>query len=170
MSMVTEAPLKNAVPTDQELIDFVVREARLIDQQRFDEWLDMYAEDAFYWMPLEWNQTDPRLTCSLMYEDKLLLSIRVERLKGARTFSQKPKSRCHHVLQTPQVDSRDAAANSYVTWTAMHYVETRLEEQTLYAAWATHHLSVENGKLKIKLKRVDLINCDAAFGNIQLFM
>jgi 3-phenylpropionate/cinnamic acid dioxygenase small subunit len=170
MSMVTEAPLKNAVPTDQELIDFVVREARLIDQQRFDEWLELYADDAFYWMPLEWNQNDPRLTCSLMYEDKLLLSIRVERLKGARTFSQKPKSRCHHVLQTPQVDSRDAAANSYVTWTAMHYVETRLEEQTLYAAWATHHLSVENGKLRIKLKRVDLINCDAAFGNIQLFM
>jgi 3-phenylpropionate/cinnamic acid dioxygenase small subunit len=170
MSMVTEAPLKNAVPTDQELIDFVVREARLIDQQRFDEWLDMYADDAFYWMPLEWNQTDPRLTCSLMYEDKLLLSIRVERLKGARTFSQKPKSRCHHVLQAPQVDSRDASANSYITWTAMHYIETRLDEQTLYAAWATHHLSVENGKLKIKLKRVDLINCDAAFGNIQLFM
>jgi len=170
MSMVTEAPLRNAVPTDQELIDFVVREARLIDQQRFDEWLDMYADDAFYWMPLEWNQTDPRLTCSLMYEDKLLLSIRVERLKGARTFSQKPKSRCHHVLQTPQVDSCDAASNSYVTWTPMHYVETRLDEQTLYAAWATHHLSVENGRLRIKLKRVDLINCDAAFGNIQLFM
>jgi 3-phenylpropionate/cinnamic acid dioxygenase small subunit len=121
-------------------------------------------------MPLEWNQTDPRLTCSLMYEDKLVLSIRVERLKGARTFSQKPKSRCHHVLQTPQVDSRDTAANSYVTWTPIHYVETRLDEQALYAAWVTHHLSVENGKLRIKLKRVDLINCDAAFGNIQLFM
>jgi 3-phenylpropionate/cinnamic acid dioxygenase small subunit len=170
MSMVAEAPLSNAIPTDRELIDFVVREARLIDQQRFDEWLDLYADDGFYWMPLEWNQTDPRLTCSLMYEDKLLLSIRVERLKGARTFSQKPKSRCHHVLQTPQVDSRDPVANSYVTWTPMHYVETRMDEQTLYAAWATHHLSVENGKLRIKLKRVDLINCDAAFGNIQLFM
>ena len=170
MTMLAEAPLKNAVPTDQELIDFVVRETRLIDQQRFDEWLDLYADDAFYWMPLEWNQTDPRLTCSLMYEDKLLLSIRVERLKGARTFSQKPKSRCHHVLQTPQVDSRDAAANRYVTWTPMHYVETRLDEQTLYAAWATHHLCVEDGRLRIKLKRVDLINCDAAFGNIQLFM
>src|SRR4029434_5977153 len=117
MSMVTEAPLRNAVPTDKELIDFVVQEARLIDQQRFDEWLDLYADDGFYWMPLEWNQTDPRLTCSLMYEDKLLLSIRGERLKGARTFSKKPKSRCHHVLQTPQVDSRDPVANSYVTWT-----------------------------------------------------
>ena len=170
MSMTIDAPLKNAIPTDQELIDFVVREARLIDQQRFDEWLALYADDGYYWMPLEWNQTDPRLTCSLMYEDKLLLSIRVERLKGARTFSQKPKSRCHHVLQTPQVDSRDEANNSYVTWTPMHYIETRLDDQTLYAVWATHHLTVEDGRLRIKLKRVDLINCDAAFGNIQLFM
>jgi 3-phenylpropionate/cinnamic acid dioxygenase small subunit len=170
MSMTIEAPLTTAIPTNQELIDFVVREARLIDQQRFDGWLDLYADDAYYWMPLEWNQTDPRLTCSLMYEDKLLLSIRVERLKGARTFSQKPKSRCHHVLQTPQVDSRDEANNSYVTWTPMHYIETRMDEQTLYAVWATHHLAVEDGRLRIKLKRVDLINCDAAFGNIQLFM
>jgi Small subunit of phenylpropionate dioxygenase len=78
-------------PTDQQLIDFVIRETRLIDQHRFEEWLDLFAEDGFYWMPLEWGQTDPRLTTSLMYEDKLLLKIRVERLKGNRTFSQKPK-------------------------------------------------------------------------------
>ena len=83
-----------------------------------------------------------------MYEDKLLLTIRVERLKGNRTFSQKPKSRCHHVLQAPQIDSRDEAANAYVTWTSMHYVETRGDEQTLFAAWATHTLTVEDGRLQ----------------------
>jgi hypothetical protein len=71
-------------PTDQQLIDFVIRETRLIDQHRFEEWLDLFAEDGFYWMPLEWGQTDPRLTTSLMYEDKLLLKIRVERLKGGQ--------------------------------------------------------------------------------------
>ena len=157
-------------PTDQDLIGFVVHEARLIDQHRFEEWLDLFTDDGYYWMPLEWGQTDPKLTCSLMYEDKLLLAIRVERLKGNRTFSQKPKSRCHHVLQTPQVDSSDVAANRYVTWTSMHYVETRMDQQTLFAAWATHTLTVEDGRLKIKMKRVDLVNCDAAFGNIQLFM
>jgi hypothetical protein len=157
-------------PTDQQLIDFVVSEARMIDMQRFEEWLDLFSEDGHYWMPLEWGQTDPRLTCSLMYEDRLLLKIRVERLKGNRTFSQKPKSRCHHVLQTPQVDSRNESANLYQTWTPMHYVETRFDEQQLFAAWATHTLCVEDGRLKIKLKRVDIVNCDAAFGNIQLFM
>lgn len=158
------------IPTDQQLIDFVVGEARLIDQQHFDQWLDLFARDGHYWMPLEWGQTDPRLTCSLMYEDRMLLQIRVQRLKGNRTFSQKPRSRCHHVLQTPQVDSRDDAAQTYVTWTPMHYIETRFDDQTLYAAWATHHLVVEADALRIKLKRVDLVNSEAAFGNIQLFM
>jgi len=158
------------VPTDRQLIDFVVREARLLDSHRFEEWLDLFREDGRYWMPLEWGQTDPILTCSLLYEDKLLLRIRIERLAGQRTFSQKPKSRCHHVLQVPQVDSRDETANLYVLWTPMHYVETRLDEQNLYAAWATHHLCLVDGQIKIKLKRVDLVNCDAAFGNIQLIM
>jgi 3-phenylpropionate/cinnamic acid dioxygenase small subunit len=157
-------------PTDQELIDFVVHEARLIDQHRFEEWLDLFAEDGIYWMPLEWGQTDARLTASLMHEDKLLLKIRVERLKGNRTFSQKPKSRCHHLLQRPQVDRRDESKNEYVTWTPMHYVETRYDDQQLYAAWATHTLTVIDGALKIRLKRIDLVNSEAAFGNIQLFM
>ena len=61
------------VPSDQQLIDFVLREARLLDQQRLEDWLDLFAEDGHYWMPVERGQTDPRLTTSLMYEDKLLL-------------------------------------------------------------------------------------------------
>src|SRR5205085_5338723 len=112
-------------PTDQQLIDFVIRETRLIDQHRFEEWLDLFAEDGFYWMPLEWGQTDPRLTTSLMYEDKLLLKIRIERLKGKSTYSQHPRSRCHHVLQQPQVDERNDQERHYVTWTPLHHVESR---------------------------------------------
>jgi 3-phenylpropionate/cinnamic acid dioxygenase small subunit len=158
------------IPTDQQLVDFVTREARLIDQHRFEEWLDLFTDDGIYWMPLEWGQTDPRLVASLMYEDKLLLTIRIERLKGNRTFSQKPKSRCHHILQVPQIDRRDEVNNEYVTWTPMHYIETRYDDQQLYAAWATHTLTVADGKLRIRQKRVDLVNSEAAFGNIQLFM
>lgn len=157
-------------PTNQDLIDFVYREARLLDEGRFEEWLELFAEDGYYWMPVEPGQTDPVLMTSLMYEDKLLLKVRVERLKGQRTFSQRPKSRSHHLLQAPQIDSRDEAANRYVVWTPMHYVETRADEQALYALWATHYLAVIDGRLRIRLKRVELVNCDAAFGNMQLFM
>src|SRR5262249_59382970 len=141
-----------------------------IDQDLLDEWLDLLTEDRIYCRPLEEGQTDPKLTTSLMYEDKLLLTIRIERLKGKRTYSQKPKSRCHHVLQTPQIEKRDEANNEFVTWTPMHYMETRYDEQQLYAAWATHTLAVVAGKLRNKIKRGGLLNSDAAFGNIQLFM
>jgi 3-phenylpropionate/cinnamic acid dioxygenase small subunit len=157
-------------PTDSELIGFVMHEARLIDEHRFEEWLDLYTEDCLYWMPLEWGQTDARLHASLMHEDKLLLRVRVERLKGNRTFSQKPKSRCHHVLQAPTIDGRNDAGKTYMLFTPFHYMETRQDEQQLYAGWARHHLVMLDGRLRIKLKRVDLVNPDAAFGNIQLFM
>lgn len=157
-------------PSDADLIGLVIHEARLIDEHRLEEWLDLYADDCLYWMPLEWGQTDPRLHASLMHDDKLLLRVRVERLKGNRTFSQKPKSRCHHVLQTPSIDWRDDAGGAYHLYTPFHYVETRQDEQHLYAGWARHHLVVADGRLRIKVKRVDLVNPDAAFGNIQLFM
>lgn len=160
----------SASPSNQQLIDFVVREARLLDQHRLEDWLDLFTEDGHYWMPLEQGQSDPRLTTSLMYEDKLLLKIRIERLRGKATYSQSPKSRCHHVLQIPQVDERDDQERRYVTWTPMHYVESRGDEQTLYAAWVTHHLTAVEGEIKIRLKRVDLVNCDSALGSIQLFV
>ena len=157
-------------PDAPTLVRFVQHEARLIDEQRFDEWLDLFAEDGRYWMPLEYGQTDPILHNSLFYDDKLLLRIRVERLKGAKTYSQKPKSRCHHLLQTPIVEHIDPAANCYATWTAFHYVETRMDAQTFFAGWTRHHLTLVGDALKIRLKRIDLVNCDSAFGNIQLFM
>lgn len=157
-------------PSDKDLTDFVIAEARMLDEQRFADWLELFAEDGYYWMPSEWGQTDTKLVGSLMYEDKLLLNVRIERLKGRRTFSQKPSSRCQHLLQVPTVDARDDAAGTYQVYTPFHYVETRVDEQNLFAGWARHTLVLVDGTLRIKLKRVDLVNCDAAFGNIQLFM
>ncbi len=156
--------------TDKMLFDFVYAEARMLDEQRFDEWLDLFAEDGWYWMPLEHDQPDPRLHTSLLYEDKLLLKVRIARLAGRRTFSQQPKSRCHHLIQQPTLESADHDKGEYVVRSAFHYVETRQDQQALYAGWATHHLVARDGVLRIKLKKVQLVNCDAAFENIQLFM
>jgi len=155
---------------DRQLIDFIYAEARMLDEQRFEDWLQLFTEDARYWMPLAPGQEDPLLHTSLLYEDKLLLRVRVERLAGARTYSQQPRSRSHHLLQQPSIERVDRDAGTCTLRTAFHYVETRLDTQTLFAGWATHDLVTEDSALRIKLKRVDLVNCDAAFGNINLFM
>ena len=154
--------------SNEALIDFVYEEARMLDEGRYDTWLALWLSDGHYWMPLDYQQTDPHNVTSLMYEDIFMLKLRVERLNGARTFSQKPKSRCHHVIQRPFVDEVDHEAQRYVTTTFMHYVETRLDEQQLLALTARHELRQVDGALRIANKRVDILNCDAAFRNIQL--
>ena len=150
----------------EQVIDFIYAEARMLDEQRYDDWLALWLEDGHYWMPLDYQQTDPHLVTSLMYEDYFMLRLRVQRLSGARTFSQKPKSRCSHVIQRPFIDQM--TDTSVTTTTSMHYVETRMDEQFLLALTATHELKVEDGAIKIANKRVDLLNSDAAFGSIQL--
>lgn len=157
----------SAVSNDQ-LIDFIYDEARMLDEGRFSEWLDLWLDDGHYWMPLDYQQTDPDHVTSLLYEDMFMLRLRVERLNGARTFSQKPRSRCHHVIQRPFIDEANHEQGKYITNTSMHYVETRLDDQFLLAVTATHELALVDNKLRIANKRVDLLNSDAAFGNIQL--
>ena len=155
-------------PPKSEIIDFIYDEARMLDEGRYTEWLELWVPDGIYWMPLDYKQTDPHLVTSLMYEDMFMLKLRVERLNGVRTFSQKPKSRCHHVIQRPFVDEVNEAENRITTNTSMHYVETRLDDQFLLALTATHELCVLDGKIRIANKRVELLNSDAAYGNIQL--
>ncbi|HDR8923072.1 TPA: aromatic-ring-hydroxylating dioxygenase subunit beta [Burkholderia vietnamiensis] len=156
--------------SDDELVAFVYREARLLDERRYDEWLSMYADDARYWMPLSPDQPDTELHGALMDEDLLLLRIRIERLGGRRTFSQQPASRGHHLLQRPQVDRAEPDHGAYLLRTPFHYVETRRDEQTLFAGWYTHALAVRDDALRIRVKRVDLVNADAPLGSIQLPM
>ncbi|MEO4001438.1 aromatic-ring-hydroxylating dioxygenase subunit beta [Mesorhizobium sp. CAU 1732] len=157
-------------PSRDDLIDFVYDEARMLDDGRFDEWLALWKPDGMYWMPLDYNQQDAKHVTSLLHEDFFMIKLRVERFKGERTFSQKPKTRCHHVIQRPFIEEVDHEAGRFVTHTPFHYVETRLDDQTLLAANARHELELVDGALKIRLKRVDLLNCDAAFGNIQMFL
>lgn len=155
---------------DRDVIDFIYEEAFVLDGMRWESWLEMFLPDGRYWMPLEWQQTDPRLQPSLMYEDLLLLKVRVERLAGDRTFSQKPKSRCHHLLQEPRILALDGEAGTATARTSYIYTETRGDAVERFSGWVTHELETAGAGLKIKLKRIDLINFDAPFGNIQLFI
>jgi 3-phenylpropionate/cinnamic acid dioxygenase small subunit len=159
----------SAAPTEQDLVRLVYREARLIDERRFDEWYALYADDAFYWVPLVPGQADGDNHTSLMYEDKLLLRLRIERFGNPRSYSLHPTVRCLHVLQQPELESSDPAANRYVLRTNELYVETQGATKAVYAAVVHHTLSLIDGALRIRLKRIDLLDCDAPLPSIQLF-
>jgi 3-phenylpropionate/cinnamic acid dioxygenase small subunit len=154
----------------QDLIDFVVREARLLDSREYEQWDALFTDDGFYWVPLAPDQEDGLNHTSHMYEDKLLRDLRIQRLRSPRAFSQQPPSRCHHLLQMPTVETFDSEGNRFVVRTEFHYTESQGDEMQFYVGTFFHHLIVQDGALRMTLKRVNLINCDAALPAVQLFI
>ena len=148
---------------------FLFHEARLLDTQRYEEWLELFTEDAYYWMPLTRGQPDGVNHTSLLYEDKLLLRVRIERLKTGRAFAQQQPSFCQHVLQAPELESADLERQEYSTRAPFLYVETQLDDQIVLAGVVTHRIVSMEGVLRIRQKKVEIVNCDAALPSIQLF-
>lgn len=160
----------DASPSAATLADFVYREARLLDEKRFDEWYELYTQDSLYWMPLTRGQPSGDTYTSLFYEDKLLLKVRIERLRHPNAYSQLQPSFCQHVLQQPAVEKADASGNLFVTRTPFMYLETQLDTQIVLAGVSFHHLTMVDGALRIRLKKIELLNCDAALPSIQLLL
>jgi 3-phenylpropionate/cinnamic acid dioxygenase small subunit len=153
--------------TEAEITRFIYREARLLDEKHWDAWYELFTEDGHYWVPLTRNQPDAEFHTSLAYEDKLLLRLRIERLRR-RPPSQHPESWSQHVLQVPEIEP--AGDGAWQTRTAFQYAEARGDDMQMLTGVALHHLVWQDGTLRIRLKRVNLLNCDAALPSIQLFL
>lgn len=153
-------------------IELVAHEARLLDERRYDEWLALFADDGRYWVPLQGaRQADPFTHNSLAYEDRLLLALRIERLKNPRAHSQHPPSHGQHVLQAPRVQRRDDAARAYELHTPFVFIESRGGQQLVLAGACRHTLVAdEAGALRIRLKRVDLLEAERPLPMLQLFL
>jgi 3-phenylpropionate/cinnamic acid dioxygenase small subunit len=152
----------------QDVQAFVQAEARLLNQARYQDWLALFATDGRYWVPLGGDaQSESDIHNALANEDRLLLTLRVERLLAGRAHSQQPASRSAHVLQMPQVDvCNDHHAEVYTPFT---YVESRGEQQIWLVGQWCHRLCREQGAWRIALKRVNLLNAGATHSAIQLF-
>jgi 3-phenylpropionate/cinnamic acid dioxygenase small subunit len=158
------AARRPAALNQQQCERFLMHEARLLDEARFDEWLALFAADAWYWVPSEPNQDNPHDTVSLIYDDRRLLETRVRRLASPRMYSQEPRSRCSRIVANVTLEKGDAAGATVRSKFLM--IEYRREQQRLFAGTASHRLVQIDGAIRIAWKRVDLVNCDAAMDGI----
>jgi benzoate/toluate 1,2-dioxygenase subunit beta len=150
----------------REIELFVLREARLLDAGQFEDWLTLYAPQGIYWMPSEPGQTDPRNVPSIMYEDHAILAIRVQRLLEARALVLTPMPRTTHLVSNIEVTQSNAEGCTVAA--AFICVEHQGERQRLYSGRQVHELARHDGSFRIKLKRVNLINCDGTHSPITI--
>jgi benzoate/toluate 1,2-dioxygenase beta subunit len=137
-----------------EVEALVLHEARLLDEQRYAEWLELFAEDAIYWIPTRAAQASPHEALSIIYEPKQLLSVRVERLSRNEMHVQSPPSRTVHHVSAVEVEGYEARS-------ALIVAEWRSAETRWFAGRVHHKLRKDAGGLRIVLKRVDLIDGEA---------
>ena len=145
--------------------EFLYHEARLLDTQRYEEWLELFTDDATYWLPLERDQKDPVETSSIIHDDKTLLELRVKQARHPRAHARLPLARTVH--QVGNIMVRDGKDEVKVHST-LQLVEFRNDKQRLYGALVEHRLRRTNGSFRIAHKRVDLVNSEGELDGIAI--
>lgn len=96
-----------------ELMPFYIREAWLLDERRFREWLDLFTDDVLYFMPRRKNvhrrEAARELTelgdLAILEEDKRYLTMRVARLDTGMAWAEDPPSRTRHMVGNLEVET-----------------------------------------------------------------
>jgi 3-phenylpropionate/cinnamic acid dioxygenase small subunit len=143
--------------------EFLIHEARLLDERRFRDWMELFADDGTYWVPATPDQKSPFEEASLFYDDRELMKTRIERLEHPRIHVQTPPSRTAHIVGNLVIEETDQAKGEYVIGSTFIMVEYRDDAQRLFAGRQRHRLRRHGDTFRIVQKRVDLINCDGAF-------
>ena len=157
--------------SDLEAIELLLhRETEYLDRARYDEWLALFTDDCRYWVPARTDQTDPVNELSLFYEDRDLMEMRIGRIRHPRAHSLDNPVTTSHVTGDRVIEAVNADRGELVVTTRFQMIEHQQGEQRLFAGVYRYHLRRESGGFKISLKRVDLINCDACFEPLQVFI
>jgi 3-phenylpropionate/cinnamic acid dioxygenase small subunit len=151
-----------------EVEQFLFQEARLLDECRFQEWLNLLTEDIRYWMPsmssrygasskafspLDRDRADGD-DLALLDETKDSLARRIARLDSGMAWSEEPPSRTCRFISNVIVAESDTKAGLVVHSNFILY-RTRSElERDFYVGSRQDVLRAADGSWKIASRKI----------------
>jgi benzoate/toluate 1,2-dioxygenase beta subunit len=154
-----------ADPAERERFRMLLeREARLLDQLRYEDWLALYAPECIYWVPATSNAGDPRREVAVMFDDRRRLEDRVYRLRTGFAWSQAPASRTVRLIANVEVF---ATGNEAVRMVRSNFLISEFwgDETRLLSGWTGHRCVAQDGRWLIQAKQVNLLECDQSIRN-----
>src|SRR4051812_22883277 len=145
------------------------REARLLDQLRYEEWLALLARECIYWVPATPNAGDPRREVAVMFDDRRRLEDRVYRLRTGFAWSQAPASRTLRMVSNVEVfatgrdDVRMVRANFLIH-------EFWGDETRFLSGWWGYRCARRDAGWMILAKQVNLLECDQSIRNPSIIL
>lgn len=159
------------VAVRDEFRRLIEREARLLDQLRYDDWLAMYAPECVYWVPSTPKAGDPRREIAVMFDDRRRLEDRVFRLRTGFAWSQAPASRTVRLVTNVEAFST-AHDDAFMLRSNFLISEFWGDETRVLSGWAGHRVvrDRKDGGRKIQAKQVNLIDCDQSIRNPSIIL
>jgi 3-phenylpropionate/cinnamic acid dioxygenase small subunit len=180
------------VPDDtliREVEQFLYREARLLDDRRFHEWLQLFTDDVRYFMAGRSNRypkaskaiaiLDPGRyvesdvtgedELAILDEDKTTLAARVARLDTGMAWAEDPPSRTRHLISNVEVEPGENEAEVKVYCNFLVYRSRAETEQDFYVGARQDVLRREGGAWKIARRRLVLDQNVLAAKNVSIF-
>jgi len=153
--------------THQRCRMLLEREARLLDQGRFEDWLAMYSAQCIYWVPAT-PGGDPRREVAVAFDDRRRLEDRVYRLRTGHAWSQSPASRTVRLVGNVEVfpwkEERLLVRSNFLT------TDFRTGETRFWSGWCGHRLRLRAGRCEIEVRQVNLIDCDQNLRNPSIIL
>ncbi len=143
-------------------------EARLLDDGRYEEWLELLTGDCLYWVPAEAKRGDPRHEACVNFDDRRRLLDRVALLRTGYLHAQTPPSRTSRTIGN--VETWEVQGGALEVRSSLTLWMYRQGETTPYAGAQEHELVQVKGAWRIRQKTVRLLNSDAPLGNITFIL
>lgn len=147
-----------------EAEDILYREARLLDDQRYSDWLEMLAEKVSYWVPCNGDGTDPNREVTLVFDDRERLNDRINRLSSGLVHAQSPPSKTKRIISNVEIEESDD--DSATVLSAFMMYELRRGKERIFAGRYEHRLQATAGQWKIASKKAVLVNNDEVIDNL----
>ncbi|MBW0091156.1 ring-hydroxylating dioxygenase subunit beta [Pseudonocardia sp. KRD-184] len=138
---------------------FVYREARLLDERRYDDWLGLWAgdRDVLYWVPAG-DDHDGAGVISYVHDNGRRLNTRVRQLLTGERYSQVPFSRTARIVSG--VEREQAGPGAVTVHAAFALHEFRMDRTHVWAGRLEFDLvdPAGDGTLRMTRKKVLLVD------------
>jgi 3-phenylpropionate/cinnamic acid dioxygenase small subunit len=173
----------------REVERFLYREARLLDDRRFRDWLTLFTDDVRYWMASRTNRypksskaiaiLDPERyveddigredELAILDETKETLTGRVDRLDTGMAWAEDPPSRTRHMISNIEVEAGDVETEIRVYSNFIVYRSRAETEQDFYVGARQDVLRRVEGEWKIAHRKLILDQNVLLAKNVSIF-
>jgi 3-phenylpropionate/cinnamic acid dioxygenase small subunit len=151
-------------PAFAKAVQFIWREAELLDRKDYRAWLELWSPKGSYVVPIDPVATDFEATLNYVYDDHHMRALRVQRLSSG--YSPSVTDAARTVRTVSRFTMSSDSADTVDVRSAQVVVAYKRGVATLFAADVEHRINLSDGEPRIEQKVVRLIDSTDALSAI----